>query len=45
MSIIALTTYNDMAGSPTPSSGILLGLDLDGTLKQKDQKRQYNRCR
>ena len=37
MSIIKLSTYTDINGSPTPSSGILLGLDLDGVLKQKDE--------
>ncbi len=35
MSIISLSTYVDMSGAATPSSGIIMGLDLDGTLKQK----------
>jgi hypothetical protein len=37
MSIISLSTFTDMSGAATPSSGILIGLDtLDGKLKQKD---------
>jgi hypothetical protein len=35
MSLITFTTYVDLAGSATPSSGITMGLDLDGILKQK----------
>ena len=35
MSIISLSTYVDMSGAATPSTGIIMGLDLDGTLKQK----------
>ena len=37
MSIISLSTYTDMSGAATPSSGIIMGLDtLDGKFKQKD---------
>jgi hypothetical protein len=37
MSIISLSTYTDMSGAATPSSGIIMGLDVsDGKLKQKD---------
>jgi hypothetical protein len=36
MSIISLSTYVDMSGAATPSSGIIMGLDIsDGKLKQK----------
>jgi hypothetical protein len=37
MSIISLSTFTDMSGAATPSSGIIMGLDtLDGKFKQKD---------
>ena len=36
MSLIKFTTHVDMTTSATPSSGISMGLDLDGVLKQKN---------
>ena len=36
MSLIKFTTNVDMTTSATPSSGISMGLDLDGVLKQKN---------
>ena len=37
MSFIIFSTYTDMSLTATPSSGVLLGLDLDGILKQKNE--------
>ena len=36
MSLIKFTTHVNMTTSATPSSGISMGLDLDGVLKQKN---------
>ena len=36
MSLVKFGSFTDMSGAATPSSGYVIGYDLDGQLKQKD---------